>query len=602
MIHICFAYIRQYKALRNVCLKIDSRYDYLYDAETNILTISIDPRYPDGFWGRGVYSLAAIVGNNGAGKSTSLEFILNTLMDGANTKEVDGVLVYEQDGKLLVWGKDIKVNTKLPYTIVRNIPKITCFYYSGHFMPYVTYNDLRSTELAGGYNASDGWLLIKDLQSYSNIDSRHLTQPLFRHLNYFVAQNNHRICTMLADEKVRNTVKEFCLPKYVQIRINVSGEYALGEKNRRAEEAARQNKYPDSTKIIPIPQKTTVHIDARNSYLEQFIYYNFLNLMNEGLREDSEETRNMLIAWQDYKNPRDPMLEQFEAFIKQCGCSQGLLTDLSAVFYVLKKVDELCSFFDNGAPQCYYLNTETDGKQLKELVEDVLGKRFYTTAKFFDMYFSQGLGTNTILSSGEQNLLDIFSRLYDALITSPKQFANINSKRLILLDEAEIGFHPDWQRRYISLLLDFLQTMVFVKPGEDFQVLISTHSPVLLSDIPNCCVNYLEVDEEGYTRNVEDMIDRETFATNVFEQYKNSFFMKDGLIGEFAQRKLEDVQTAIENKQVRDETKKVVGMIGDVRIKDYLLRKMARQDIDAEIAYHEEKITELRKRKERQDE
>ena len=119
MIHICFAYIRQYKALRNVCLKIDSRYDYLYDAETNILTISIDPRYPDGFWGRGVYSLAAIVGNNGAGKSTSLEFILNTLMDGANTKEVDGVLVYEQDGKLLVWGKDIKVNTKLPYTIVR---------------------------------------------------------------------------------------------------------------------------------------------------------------------------------------------------------------------------------------------------------------------------------------------------------------------------------------------------------------------------------------------------------------------------------------------------------------------------------------------------
>lgn len=566
------------------------------------MTISNDPRYPDGFWGRGVYSLAAIVGNNGAGKSTSLEFILNTLMDGANTKEVDGVLVYEQDGKLLVWGKDIKVNTKLPYTIVRNIPKITCFYYSGHFMPYVTYSDLRSTELAGGYNASDGWLLVKDLQSYSNIDSIYLTQPLFRHLNYFVAQNNHRICTMLADEKVRNTVKEFCLPKYVQIEINVSGEYALGEKNRRAEEAARQNKYPVSTQIISIPQKTTVHIDARNSYLEQFIYYNFLNLMNEGLREDSEETRNMLIAWQNYKNPRDPMLEQFEAFIKQCGCSQGLLTDLSAVFYVLKKVDGLCSFFDNGATQCYYLNTETDGKQLKELVEDVLGKRFYTTAKFFDMYFSQGLCTNTILSSGEQNLLDIFSRLYDALITSPKQFANINSKRLILLDEAEIGFHPDWQRRYISLLLDFLQTMVFVKPGEDFQILISTHSPVLLSDIPDCCVNYLEVDEEGYTRNVEDMIDRETFATNVFEQYKNSFFMKDGLIGEFAQRKLEDVQTAIENKQVRDETKKVVGMIGDVRIKDYLLRKMARQDIDAEIAYHEEKIKELRKRKERQDE
>ena len=92
-------------------------------------------------------------------------------------------------------------------------------------MPYVTYNDLRSTELAGGYNASDGWMLVRDVQSYSNIDSIRMTLPLYSHLNYFVAQNNHRICTMLADERVRNTVKEFCLPKYVQIGVNESGWY-----------------------------------------------------------------------------------------------------------------------------------------------------------------------------------------------------------------------------------------------------------------------------------------------------------------------------------------------------------------------------------------
>lgn len=602
MIHICFAYIRNYKALRNISLKIDSRNDYSYNAENNSLSISPNPRYPVAFWGMGVYSLAAIVGNNGAGKSTSMEFILNTLVDGANTKEVEGVLVYEQDGKLLVWGKDVKVNTHLPFSIVRNIPKITCFYYCGHFMPEVSYNDLRSTELTGCYNASDGWLLVKDLQSYSNIDSLFLTQPLFRHLNYFIAQNNHRICTMLADEKVRNTVKEFCLPKYVQIGINDSGEYALDEKNRRAEEAARQKKYPVATKIVSIPQKTIVHSDSRNRYLEQLVYYNFLNLMNEGLREDSDGTRNMLIAWQEYKNPRDPMLEQFESFIKQCGCSQGLLSDLSAVLYVLKKVDRLCSFFDNGATQCYYLNTDADGKQLKELAEDVLGKRFYTTAKFFNMYFSQGLGTNTILSSGEQNLLDIFSRLYDALITSPMHFANIDSKRLILLDEAEIGFHPDWQRRYISLLLDFLQTMVVVKPGEDFQVLISTHSPVLLSDIPNCCVNYLEVDDTGFTRNVEDMKDRESFATNVFEQYKNSFFMGDGLVGEYARKKLQEIQKSIDDGEITPEIRQLVSIVGDSRVREYLEQQMTQKNIDLEISYYEEKLKKLREERERRHE
>lgn len=598
MIHICFAFIRKYKALRDVGLKIDGRYDYRFDPETKMLSISEDENFPKRFWGRGVYSLAAIVGNNGAGKSTSMEFILKTLMYGANTHEIDGVLVYEQDGQLLVWGKDIKVDTTLQYSVVKDIPKITCFYYCGHFMPNVTYSDLRSTELAGGYNASDGWLLVKDIQSYSNISSIYMTLPLNQHLNYFVAQNNHRICTMLADEKVRNTIKEFCLPKYVQIGFNDSGWYAINEKNRQAEQAARQNKYPLNTEIIEIPPKKIAHTNARNRYLEQLIYYNFLNLVNEGIREKPMETMNMLTAWQDFKNNTDPILEQFKFFIEKTKCSRGLKTDLSAMWYMAKKVNELCSFFDNDFTQCFYLDTKTDGAKLKELVDEVLGKHLYLTAKFFDMYYSQELGSNTILSSGEQNLLDIFSRLYDALMISPSKFANADSKRLILLDEAEIGFHPDWQRRYINLVLDFLQTMVLVKPGVDFQVLISTHSPVLLSDIPDCCVNYMEAEEKGYTRNVSETVGRETFATNVFEQYRDSFFMKQGLIGEFAQRKLKAVQAAIEEDRVSDEILKIVRMIGDVRIKEYLLKEMASHDINFEIAYHEEKIKELKRRKE----
>lgn len=78
MIHICFAYIRRYKALRKVGLRFDSRYNYRFDAGTNVLSISEDENYPKRFLGPGVYSLAAIVGNNGVGKSTSMEFILNT--------------------------------------------------------------------------------------------------------------------------------------------------------------------------------------------------------------------------------------------------------------------------------------------------------------------------------------------------------------------------------------------------------------------------------------------------------------------------------------------------------------------------------------------
>lgn len=595
MIHICFAYIRHYKGLKDVSLKIDSHYEYHFEPTSNVLSIKVNQCYPNGFWGRGVYSLAAIVGNNGAGKSTSMEFILNTLMDGANTREVDGVLVYEQDGELLVWGKSVRLETNLVCKIIRDIPKITCFYYCGHFMPYVTYNDLRSTELAGGYNASDGWLLVKDVQSYSNLDSIRGTLTLESHLNIFIAQNNYRICTMLADEGVRNTVKEFCLPKYVLIGFNRAGWYALNEKKRQAELAARQKKYPLSTKIVEIPQLIFVHSDARDRYWEQFLYYFFLNLMNEGVKADPDEAKSALVSWMDFETITANTIECFNEFVNQYNGEPEVREDLFSVLYVMKTIDKRCSFFDNGITKCYYLNTDEDGECLRALADEILNKPFFLTANFFDMYYSQELGLDTILSSGEQNLLDIFSRLYDALMIKPKQFANVNSKRLILLDEAEIGFHPDWQRRYISLVLDFLQSLVLVKPGVDFQVLISTHSPVLLSDIPAICVNYLEVGEDGVTRNAVETETRKTFATNIFEQYKDSFFMKKGLIGEFARRKLIAVKKEIEEKKATEETKKVVKMIGDARIKDYLLRKMACQDIEALIVYHEEKARELRR-------
>lgn len=594
MIHICFAYIFHYKALNNVAIKLDSHYAYHFDSESKILMISQNQNYPKDFWGRGVYSMAAIVGNNGAGKSTSMEFLLNALLEGANAREVDGVLVYEQDGCLSVWGQDVKVKTDITYKQIRSVPKIPCFYYSGHFMPYMTYETLRSTELSGAYNASDGWLLIKDLQSYSNIDSIHMSQPLFRHMNYFVAQNNHRICTMLADDKVRNAMKEFCLPKYVQIGINESGWYALNENRRMSTTASQKISTQSISDRIKIPQIHFVQTDARYRYQEQFIDYNFLNLINESQRTNSEEGVKALTAWLKYIRKGNSTLFQFESFIKTYECSQGLEQDLMSVLYVIKVVDELCTFGENGVTPCYYLNTDADGKKLQTLAEEILNKQFFLTAKFFDMYYSQELGMNTILSSGEQALLDLLSRLYDAQVTSPQKYGNVSTKRLVLLDEAEIGFHPEWQRRYINLILDFLQTMVVVHPGADFQVLISTHSPLLLSDIPSTSVNYLEVDENGMTRNADEKETRETFAANVFEQYKDSFFMKDGLVGEFACKKLRAVQKDIEVESVTDDTRKIIGMIGDVRIKDYLLRKITRQDIDAQIAYHEEKVRELK--------
>ncbi len=479
----------------------------------------------------------------------------------------------------------------LPIKRINEIPKISCFYYCGHFVPYVSYSDLRFSELAGFYNASDGTMLAKDVQLYANIDTVFYDKPLDWHLRLFVAQNNYRICLMLSDNVIRQILQDYCVPKYIQIGVNMAGHYALIEKKRRGTE-----------KVANVPKKCIIHKDAKDRYIEQFIYYNFLNLLNEGIMMDSEETLKALNIWQDEKNDREPVLEQFKAFIEK-GWSSQLRSSLVRVHEVISRIDETCVFFDNGATQCYYVEVNKDAWKLELMARHLLGRSQFITAKFFDMYYSQELGGDTVLSSGEQNLLDLFSRIYDAMVISPKKFTNIESKRLILLDEAEIGFHPDWQRRYINLVIQFIRKLVQNKRGEEFQVLISTHSPILLSDIPGCCVNYLYKDDEGKVSNVSDKGRKESFATNVFEQYKESFFMSS-LIGEYARQKLETLVQRIDNlNQMKDKEEekerlmKEINLIGDIRIQEFLIRKMAGDDIRDEIAYHEARIKELKERR-----
>ena len=73
--------------------------------------------------------------------------------------------------------------------------------------------------------------------------------------------------------------------------------------------------------------------------------------------------------------------------------------------------------------------------------------------------------------------------------------------------------------------------------------------------------------------------------------------MENGLIGEFARDKIKALEAAIEEGVVSEVLYRQVDMIGDERIRDYLMRRMARQNVDAEIAYHEAKIRELRNRR-----
>jgi hypothetical protein len=162
---------------------------------------------------------------------------------------------------------------------------------------------------------------------------------------------------------------------------------------------------------------------------------------------------------------------------------------------------------------------------------------------------------------------------------------------LLILDEAEIGFHPEWQRKYVKTLLDFIHCLK-VKAGHDFQIIISSHSPLLLSDIPVACSNFLQ--KKGYGTINTKLEQKETFASNVFELYRNAFFLENGLVGAFAQEKVKDwLRRAKDEKDmtVFDE----IAIVGDERLRKYLedelLKRIGKQ---MTIKYYEDKLKELK--------
>ena len=375
-------------------------------------------------------------------------------------------------------------------------------------------------------------------------------------------------------------------PKYIIINANTSGIKAI------------EVNYSGKFNGCQIPNFKRIRNSIKDNVLANLIYYNLINTIAD---QDfiRPEAYDFLIRWCDtYNEDTRDILNFYREFVANEQMNETLRTFLNDIHWCLKIVDEICSFDDNIG---YYIDVRNEDGSLYSLVEHLLSNRIYLTAKFFDMSYSHSLHDITVLSSGEQELLNLLSRLYYAVVIGPTKFDNLRSPSLLLLDEAEIGFHPEWQRQYVNQLCKFIQ-LLLVSAGHNFQIILTSHSPIILSDIPKCCTNFLK-EEHGYVVNNRDE-QAETFAENIFNLYRRSFFMENGLIGEFASNKIDALKARIEQCHSRmgmEAIQQEIAYIGDTFIKGYLLKKLDsiadKLSYEEQIAYYQAKIEELRRHK-----
>lgn len=587
MCRLCYLYIEEFKALRGAELVFDHRYDY--QLEGGVLKITDNKSLTDDFFGESIYSLTAIVGKNGCGKSTAMEALMRIVVDGWNDHYGFNYLLIVSIGGTIQCERHLSSPIDVEYNGVGvqetyHRVSIETFFYSGHFSGNFGSSSICTKQLAGSYNASDQYRLQEDLQNYANQDTFHLSLPFAHHADAYQAQNNYRICRLLADNALRNSFKDIKLPKYIVIGANRSGEIANSLKSK-------QEKFD-------IPKYTTGR--GRNGILRFLVFHSLVNTLVDSFHnpldtdadKDKQVVLSLLNEWakvQDDGKAVEDQLNTLKSSQKGNLSENNITKRLQNITKFIALIEKEWSF-DERYNQ-FYIDVETSAGTLANLLATMRKHDSFFVARYFDFYYSHSLSSQTNLSSGELEMFNLFSRIYAAVVTNHEKASNAIHPTLFLLDEAEIGYHPEWQRKYVNLVVDFMNALYKGK-GIKVQVILTSHSPIILSDIPKRCANFLEQTEDG-TKNRRAQ-QEETFAQNIFELYRRSFFINEGLIGEFAERKIASLREKMESPNVSEaEAHNALKVVGDPFIKNYLLKVWEDNHRQEAISYYKKRLQEL---------
>lgn len=617
MEHVVYIHINSHDVLPNMGLSFDSHYDVLAEMQpirdyehhltTFKLCIKSKDGVEDGFYGEHIQSLTAVVGNNGAGKTTALRFLLNAVVSGSG-HDISGFVVTEKDGQLVLHhSEDVRVqrdDSGLNFRIEnRHWPEIESFVYGGHVNILTSAEDMMSVEMQGMVNATEGHLLTADLQHYGRELSTNGLFKLREYASAFDSQNQWRICNFLAQYE-GPLKQQLHLPGYVLVLPNKSGQWSL---RHRMNETDRID-FPD----LNIPQGWTF----REFRLAEVVYYSFINYISDEVGQRD--------VWQTYMNDWSQMvvdhyegnvLTLFRQFIdsRQLPQNDEYRICLEYIHEVIENVSVHCQFDERSLLRYFYFRAEDES--MKTFLGWIQTNPVFIASRHFDMRYAHYYDSGSILSSGEKAMLDMYSRIYDTLITKHQHNSNYLWPTLFILDEAEIGFHPEWQRNYIKNLTLFMEEMAIEasnlmrefyhnQPDFKYQIILTSHSPIILSDVPQECVIMLQR-EGDVVRNVT--VERQqTFGTNIFELYRDSFFLDSGLMGRFAEDYIRQLSDEISRLQHPDAAtveniRKRIDLIGDRNIKEYLLEQMEPymgqqaliDDYQLRITYYQEQINRL---------
>lgn len=561
---LLYIWIEEYRKIKKQGFNFSSEFIFNYNSENKELLIDKNPNYIPNFFPKEFSNVTAIIGENGSGKSTLLEFIVK-ILTWSVFQEADKIFVItKSESDYLIEGfeeaisqiklidkinlnpqiesyEQRKENTGFSFThkgkgVVNTKQAQAIIYYANYFDYHRHLPESRS----GYWNISTDYLLDKTIKNESAIKSQ--SRELV--ISYFIIDETERQIFFINDKP--DTKLPFELPTSLNI--------GLQNRTDRIQESLSDY---SQDKLIDTVINTL--INAFISYLMEFEgkKEEIIKKINEqSLNADSftdygEKVILILKEISNYpplKNIKIEALREFANYIRLAIKEKKIIVNSNSqviVTILILKEDENENFLKFYRPlsKVYnFLNLEWSG-----------------------------------LSTGEKAFLNLYARFYSVIDNEFRSLALHSSKDIIILvDEGETGFHPQWQKEYLNNILNFFPQIF---PDKKIQLILTSHSPFLASDLPNSNIIFLEKGEDGNCI-VKDSLNemKETFGANIHTLLTDSFFMEGGLIGEFAKKKMNEVIKYLndESSEIKDiETaEKYIKLIGEPIIRNQLQKRL----------------------------
>lgn len=614
--------------LHNKGFNINSKYNITYDYLSNTIKISRNEQFIHNFWGNNISECFAVVGENGSGKTTFLNLLLEVCENLKNDNLLTGkcIVVYENelDNCIYIVSDNKKLRILSDESISYKRESANRKIFENLHVAYF-HNVLNKTDYIQQNRCEYDFFIGQKIQyafhiTYEmNYDSLQMDK-----IKKYFENEAFQIIEFLYDYGIENTLSiPFPLPNSIYIGMSDdsrNSDYLLVEAKKRG---FGEKENDAMNKVAEYRKRQSEFIEKlENGWIRDTLEQLLINCFKEYVFPGSGVNNQIDQKIQMFNKTMGKLCKKKEGISIKNACvylaaelsnlnerkeKNYIITETINFINWLGKNSDVIHKFENKSLKCIEINTDSQNRRfVKELIEN-----YALTSITYPFYeFSFGLST------GEYYFLSIFADLYH-MKANKRIWKNVyeypvmdeeSNQILLLFDEAELSMHPRWQRAYMKWILDFCDNL-FV--NQNIQIIITTHSPILLSDFPAQNVIYMKKKKDLIDITYGDI---KTFGNNVHTLYLNAFFLENqGVIGAFAEKKINAVAKEIINNQDLDrkkikEIEKIINCIGENVLKNRLKELLHKND-DLTVLKHkslgdkqkreiEDVLLNLRKQKE----